>query len=467
MSRPSLVIPLLVGGFFGAVAAQTAVKDTDFFWHLATGQQTLAGGLARTDVFSWTVFGERILTDQWLGDVMIALAYAVGSWSGVIAVRALAVAAVVALTLGAALHARPGRPLIAVLASLPAIALSHYAWTDRPELFGYAMFAALVWLVRLGQRGSGLALAATIPLLVIWSNLHGSSALGVGVVTAVCLERAISVPSFRSRAALLILGALAATLVTPSGIGIWTSSSGHFLAPPRFIQEEGVPDLRSEPGLLFAVTLGLVLTTALLGRGGGLADAAILVPVAFVSLTATRHLPFFAIAAAPFLAADGVDALGSALRLAGLRIPVLAANVSGSAPRAADFGALVASGLILAAGVAIAPRAPDVRSFPQAALATLPPGPGLLNRYEWGGFLIWYAPATPVFVDGRLFPYVGDTLDDYRSVIGLHPDWREVLARRGIRAVLVGPSDAIAVRAADLGWPVLVRTEKYVLLRVP
>src|SRR2546422_93153 len=354
MRRPSLAIPLLVGGFFGALAAQTAVKDTDFFWHLATGQQTLVQGLARTDVFSWTVSGERVLTDQWLGDVLIAVAYAVGSWSGVITIRALAVAGLVALMLGAALHARPGRPLIALLASLPAIALSHYAWTDRPELFGYAMFAALVWLVRLGQRGSGLAFAATIPLLAIWCNLHGSSALGVGVVTAVCLERAISVPSFRLRAALLIVGALAATLLTPSGLGIWSSSSGHFLAPPRFIQEEGVPDLRS----------------------------------------------------------------------------------------------LIASGLILASGVAVAPHAPDVSGFPNAALAALSPGPGLLNRYEWGGFLIWYAPATPVFVDGRLFPYVGDTLDEYRSVIGLHPDWREVLARRGIRAVLVAPSDAIAVRAA-------------------
>ena len=198
-----------------------------------------------------------------------------------------------------------------------------------------------------------------------------------------------------------------------------------------------------------------------------MSDAAILVPVAFVSLTATRHLPFFAIAAAPFLAANSVDALGSALRLFGLRAPVLASNLSGSAPRAADLGALIASGLILAAGVAVAPRAPDVSSFPNAALAALSPGPGLLNRYEWGGFLIWYAPATPVFVDGRLFPYVGDTLDEYRSVIGLHADWREVLARRGIRTVLVAPSDAIAVRAADLGWQVLIRTEKYVLLRVP
>ena len=467
MKRPSLVIPLLIGGFFGALSAQTAVKDTDFFWHLATGQQTLAHGLARVDAFSWTVPGQAVLADQWLGDVAIALAYTFGSWSGVIALRALAVAALVALTVGAALHERPGRPLVALVASLPAIALSHYAWTDRPELFGYAMFAALLWLVRIGQRGGGVALAAAIPLLVIWSNLHGSSALGVGVLAAVGLERAITVPRFRPRAALLIAAALAATLFTPSGFGIWSSSSGHFLAPPRFIQEEGVPDLRSEPGLLFAITLGLVLATAFLGRGGRLSDAAILVPVAFVSLTATRHLPFFAIAAAPYLAAEGVDSLGSALRLAGLRAPPIAPRPPSSVPRIVELTAVIAAGLILAAGVAIAPRAPDVSSFPQAALAALPPGPGLLNRYEWGGFLIWYAPATPVFIDGRLFPYVGDALDDYRSVIGLRSDWREVLARRGIRTVLVLPTDAIAVHAADLGWPALARTTEYVLLRVP
>jgi hypothetical protein len=114
-----------------------------------------------------------------------------------------------------------------------------------------------------------------------------------------------------------------------------------------------------------------------------------------------------------------------------------------------------------------APNAPDLSAYPTGALSSLPPGPGLLNRYDWGGFLIWYAPATPVFVDGRLFPYVDGALDDYRAVIGLHPDWRDVLARRGIRAVLVRPSDAIAVYGSDLGWPTLARTPEWVLLRVP
>jgi hypothetical protein len=128
--------------------------------------------------------------------------------------------------------------------------------------------------------------------------------------------------------------------------------------------------------------------------------------------------------------------------------------------------ALVALAMFVA-GVATAPREPDLGSFPVAALPVLPPGPGLLNRYEWGGFLIWYAPATPVFVDGRLFPYVGEALDDYRAVIGLHPDWRQVLAKRGIRTILVAPSDAIAVQGVAMGWPILARSPEWVMLRVP
>jgi len=134
---------------------------------------------------------------------------------------------------------------------------------------------------------------------------------------------------------------------------------------------------------------------------------------------------------------------------------------------AANVGGGVVALALLITGIATAPRDPDLSAFPIAALPQLQAGPGLLNRYEWGGFLIWYAPATPVFVDGRLFPYVGEALDDYRAVIGLHPDWRQVLTKRGIRTVLVAPSDAIAVQGAALGWPILARTPEWVMLRVP
>src|SRR5205807_131344 len=93
----------------------------------------------------------------------------------------------------------------------------------------------------------------------------------------------------------------------------WTSSGGHFLAPPRFIQEEGTPDVATLPGAIFAVALGAVLVGALLAPRTDarrtLADLALLLPAAFVALSAQRHLVFFPIAAAPFLAARGPEAV--------------------------------------------------------------------------------------------------------------------------------------------------------------
>ncbi|HYV22561.1 MAG TPA: hypothetical protein VEN31_07895, partial [Candidatus Bathyarchaeia archaeon] len=85
----------------------------------------------------------------------------------------------------------------------------------------------------------------------------------------------------------------------------------------------------------------------------------------------------------------------------------------------------------------------------------------------WGGFLIWYAPATPVFIDGRLFPYTGDALRDYETVVSLGPTWRDVLVRRGARALLVKPGSALAVRARDLRWPIVTESASYVLFLVP
>jgi hypothetical protein len=52
-------------------------------------------------------------------------------------------------------------------------------------------------------------------------------------------------------------------------------------------------------------------------------------------------------------------------------------------------------------------------------------------------------------------------------VIGVHPGWRDVIARRGIRQILVRPTDPIAVRARDLGWPVRASSDTFVLIDVP
>ena len=500
--RAPLLVPLVLGGLAAFAASQAPVSDSDLFWHLAVGRDVAAHGIARLDTYSWTVAGRPILVDQWLGELVLSLAYAIDSWRGIVTLRALAVGAIAAIVVWTSLAERPRRPLIAVLAALPALALSRFAWTDRPELLGLLCFTVLVALLRAGRRGALRAFALCPPLLLIWANLHASYALGLGLAVLVALERMlVDAPRRRQYAALAVACGLA-TFVTPAGLATWTSSGGHFLAPPRFVQEEGTPDVTTLPGALFSVALLATLGSALLVPGirgrNALFEIAMLVPVAFVSMTATRHLVFFPIAAAPFLSKWGPDAVaavwttlrtGWARGFASSRTRGLTAEREspvhnkeresetqgeGTREHVRPRGRLATDGIAAAIAVALliggaltAPTEPDLSGFPVTALSQLPAGPGLLNRYDWGGFLIWYAPATPVFVDGRLFPYVGDALDDYRSVIGLHPDWREALTRRGIRTLLVLPTDAIAVHAADLGWPVLARTEKYVLLRVP
>jgi len=496
--RPLLVVPLLLAGLAAFAATRAPVSDSDFFWHLAIGRDIAAHGVPRVDVYSWTVAGKAVLPDQWLGELLLYAAYAIGSWSGTIALRAVTVGVLIGVVVWTALAERPRRPFIAVLASLPAIGISRFAWTDRPELFGLVCFAVLIALLRAVRRGSLTAFALCVPLVLLWANLHGSYALGLGLVLVVALERAVVDPSGRRRYAAVAIGSVLATFVTPAGLATWTSSGGHFLAPPRFVQEEGTPDVATLPGILFSVALLASLATAMLAprtrRRDVLFEIAVLVPVAFVSLTATRHLVFFPIAAAPFLSSWGPDAWNEGVRtlregwgdvLARMNASWTRGSRAQRDPRpyvaeggtrehamplgqlAAEFAAGVVAIALLIAGIASSPREPDLSSFPIAALPQLPAGAGLLNRYDWGGFLIWYAPATPVFVDGRLFPYVGEALDDYRAVIGLHPDWRQVLAKRGIRTVLVAPSDAIAVEGVALGWPILARTPEWVMLRVP
>jgi hypothetical protein len=447
-------IALLLGGLAGVLAATQPISDTDLWWHLATGRETLAHGLVRSDVFSWTVRGAPVTTDQWLGQVALYLSYASAGWSGIAASRILLAAALIGLVAASA-ATRTARPLALVLATMPAVLLTRPIVVDRPELAGFAFFAALLYLLRLGRAGSRPALLACVVLVGVWANVHGSFALGVVITALVCAEGALRDVARRRDYILVGLATLAATLATPGGVATWTAPGSHFFSPPRDVQEWNVVDVRTPLGVAYVAVLALVLACVFAGPRVATIDVVILVPVAFLSLTAARQAPLLAIAAAP-LFAERLAQIQS--RVAGRTVPTA---------RRADALYAIGALVLLAFAVAIAPRTPDERAYPRTALDSIPTGDGVLARYEWGGWLIWNAPATPVFVDGRLVPYRGAALDDYQTVIAAKPGWRDTLARRGVRALLVIPSDPAAVRARELGWSVIASSETFVLIAVP
>lgn len=493
-----LAVAVLVGTAAGAVAATQPIADTDLFWHLATARETLAHGFVHTDVFSWTVRGAPVSIDQWLGQVVLYGAYLALDWRGIAIVRVVAVVALMSLVVLSATQRRTGRPLVTVIAALPAFVLTRVLWVDRPELLGLVCFAAVLLLLRRGrggtagggpsgsgERGNLAALLGVAPLIAFWANVHGSFALGAVLALIVCAEGALRDPARRRAYLFTAVAVLVATVCTPAGLGTWTAPGLHFLSPPREIQEWGLIDIRTPLGIAYAATLALVIACALRGPRVPLRELVVLVPVAFLSLTAARQAPLLAIAAAPLFAertttlaewlvgragtTEGPRARGATERRDARRT---AERLRGSAlPRRREgFGVaavIAASGALFIAALAIAPAALDERTYPVAALESLPKGDGTLARYEWGGWLIWRAPDTPVFVDGRLTPYAGGVLDDYRHIITAAPGWEEAIARRGVRTLLVTPADPVAVRALERGWRPLASSSDFVLIAVP
>ncbi len=448
-------IALLLGSVAGVLAATQPLSDPDMFWHLATGRETLAHGIVRTDLFSWTVRGAPVSTDQWLGQVLMYGAFAIGDWWAVAVLRVLEVVALVSLVAVSAAFTG-ARPLAVVLASLPALLLTRAVWVDRPELLGFVFFAALLVLLRVGRGGRAMALVAVVPVIGFWACVHGSFALGVVLSVLVCAEGALrDVPRRRTYLACAAASVLA-SLLTPAGLGAWTAPGFHLLSPPRYIQEWGVVDVRTPMGIAYVLTLAGVIACALLGPRLALRDLVVLIPVALLSLTAARQAPLIAIAAAPLFAE---------------RTELLLEHVLVRRDRAAQGLAralvlVVPTALVLAATIA-APRNVDDRSYPADALSSIPSGDGTLARYEWGGWFIWQAPAFPVFIDGRLTPYLGGVVDDYQRIVSAAPGWEDTVRRRGVRTLVVLPTDPVAIRAMELGWSMRFRSSDVVVIAVP
>lgn len=461
---PPLVVPIAFGAALGAVSTSFPLGDSDMWWHLATARETLARGLVRADLFSWTIAGQPVGTDQWLGQLLLYAGYATAEWRGVLAVRAIAVALMVALLVAAAVARRPQRPLVAAVAVLPALLLTRFVWAERPEIFGFVCFTAFVLLLQL--EGT-LPLMLIAPVLVLWANLHGSFALGAALALLVGAWGLRAEPQRRTGHLVAMAGALLSFVATPAGIGTLFAPGLHLLDPPRHIQEWTVPDPLTLPGAAWAFTLGIVIAVAALAPPARARDLLLLVPVAALSLTAARQMPLLAVVAAPYLADRAPEAWAELRRRVevDLRLPGLPHAVT--PPRPADAIAAALGLALVIAAAAVGPDAPDESGYPEGALASLPAGPGLFAQYDWGGWLIWRAPATPVFIDGRLVPYRGAVLDEYRTILEARPGWRDVVERRAIRWILVRPHDPVAVRALDLGWRELSSSRQYVLIAVP
>lgn len=496
-------------------------ESTDTAVHILAGREILAAKrIPDADPFSFTVPGAPWFVNQWIPEVVFALAERTAGLAGLVWLRVLLLVATFALLARAARsdpHVSLGGALAALLLALIA---PHNLFIVRPLLFSCLFLAALVLVLEEFRRGRDRLLLLP-PLFAVWVNSHAGFVFGAIVFGATVagetvklaargrLGPALSRPRVVRLALTLVasiaLAALVATLVNPRGFATVLLPFG-LLKSDFFLSIIGEYSPAARPDWLFFVMLGLLLVgfarSIVPGRARSLdlTDWLTTLPIAYQALRTHRIILFFAIAAAPPLA-RGLSLLGGdMLRL--VRPPTrgerrrggAAASAPSAAPAPASIAgrARAAAPWVAAAGLVAfsAVRATTDPGFGvglsyityprEACLRVLREGrfePNLFHNDIWAGAVALYGwPRYRLFIDGRLEVY-GEAFwqDVYFRILGCGPGWEETLARYDVNAALlrvgsVGKRDRIgSVLRTHPDWALVYwdETAMLYLRRIP
>jgi hypothetical protein len=438
---PSLLdvffVALLLGAFAHPRGVRSLLLDGDTGWHIRTGELVLETGHAPVaDPFSFSRPQQEWFAWEWLSDVVFA---GIWRWRGLAGVAALA-GAVLALAATALLARilRLGCGLWTGLgATMAAVSASSIHFLARPHAFSILFYTLALWVLCEDRVHRRPLVWLLVPLTALWANLHAGfvawlATLGLLVMLCAAERDWPRVRRYGCLAAWCTLG----SLLNPYGWQLHLHVARYLNSSWILdnVQEFQSPHIRSEGAVVFAL---LLLSAAALVPQAGRFEGLLVLVWGFLALRSARHVPFFAIAAAPVLA-SGVAAYWARLASrtgarAPLRIFWELAQEFGRHPRASLW--LPVSAFVVMAG---APGAgfPD-RVFPVRAvernLSLLTPSaamPRVLTSDQWADYLIYRLyPLQRVFFDGRsdfFGPAIGS---DYRKLLAGENPWRELLDR--------------------------------------
>ena len=438
--RPTLIFALFAGllGFAVAAFAPQIFHDGDTWWHLAAGGWMLDHqAVLRRDVFSFTFAGQPWDAQEWLSEVLMALAFRTGSWNGLHLLFGFALAATAAIVAGS-VRARIAAPP-ALLISMVGLACLSGSVLARPHLLALPLLA--VWTMELlraraQRRAPGGWLVA---VMLLWANLHGSFAFGLALTLAFGLEAVIENRAALKGWGIFFFACVIAALVTPQGLhGLLFPFQLLVMGSIRNIGEWAPTSLTELTPFPIAMA-GLFY----LGASGKLKlswlRAVVVVGLAYLALAHVRHQMLLGIVV-PLLIADAMHRKYP---------PPATALPRWSAPLGA--GLLV---LLVVARIALPTVRGDDRVTPMTALAKVPPAlraQPVLNGYDFGGYLI-FAGVRP-YVDGRTDMYGDAFLANYDSMMS--PNRKaltDALARWHIAWSILPPGPAAQMMDTLPGW---------------
>ena len=437
-----------------------SASDPDLWGHVLFGNLLLGGVLPTTNGLAYTVPDHPWVNHELVAEGVMAAVFNLRGAAGLVALKTAVGLATLALVWRAA-RRRSGERWAASVATAIAALVMAPGLMIRPQLFTLLFLAlTLDWLAAADYRARGPA--RYLPLVVVlWVNTHGGVLAGVGLAAAGVLaalagraalaggpqrsdaQRSDAPPLELGATGLLLLALGAALLLNPYG----TSLLGFLLTgvTPRVPITEWAPVALGDRSFLAFKALGVVAGAwlALSGRGR-VPETVIVAAAAAAAVLHRRHIPLFAIAAAPVVAACLADTVDRLRRRSDLvrTVPLLRAAIGAAA--ALQVALAVAAALRAGGRIEV-----DARTYPIQAVRFLSQnaiGGNVALPFDWGEFALWsLPPGSRVAIDGRFTTaYPQPLLDQaWRFMTGA-PGWDDLLTRYPTDIVLADRTQAPA-----------------------
>ena len=508
VDHAALVWPLMIALLAVILyALMLPISNPDFGWHAALGRYMVdTGGIATTEPLSHTARGVPMVAHEWLAQVVY---YVVIQVVGVLGVRwihaAIPVGAMLAIyfLLRRVCVARA----LALTGAFVYFLIAQHRFQVRPHMFDLVFLITLyAYLFVLKPELNRRQLITLFVTMVVWVNVHSGAVL---ITTLIVIYTVVEVVQQKlgwskpepdglgrgeiKRLITLAAGSAVALVLTPN----------HFRLFPYIVESKRVNSVYSEEWAsvidylgetvkpyaaeMYCVLLGATLLAAIvvLRQRGSLSELAVVLFLALLPLTGQR---FVAGCFAPVLftfsalsrrstgkTGDGlswVRSLSSAVAsilgavvVLSLAYPVLSSSILKvvDGERRWTFKNRLSSEWNF-----------RVADFPVGAVKFLEETHlegNLFHPMEWGGYLAWRLPKTPIFMDGRWITFGQEIFHDDRAIerkgqgafsllnkyeiniLMIYRDWMtaEDLAKHGWVTVFENFSAGVYIRAGQRG----------------
>jgi hypothetical protein len=410
MTRGGVTLIAAGAGILIATAAIGTPADADLWGHLTFGRDiALTGQPEQPDRYSFTT-DRPWVNHEWLAEAVFFRVYDAAGSAGLVALKVAIIALALALVWRQLACERASVLVMTVLLCLTFAGTYWRTHSVRPQLFSVVLFATVLCVMARVDDGRRRMLWLIPPVMALWVNLHGGWIVGAAAVAIWAAWHAMApARTRRSRASIVAvsLTALAATVVNPFGLEMWS-----FLHETVGLQRSDIQDWA--PVWRYPAQLGLpwAVTAAAAGFAFWSDPAmwrridrvAIVGGLLAMSFFVSRLDAFLALAVVVLLSRPLAAGLGRQMR------------TSPSAGRAASPAALrlITSLAVIIMSIGAMPIVRSHAACLPIAGAWAPDADAarfittnqlrgtLLTWFDWGQYAIWhFAPDLRVSMDGR------------------------------------------------------------------